>query len=252
MSTTLRTKNFLGLDFVDATYEEVAAELVRLEAAPGISLLVTPNVSHVVMLGGLDESDAVTEQFKSAYDAAAFRLCDSRVLRVLAWMRGVTLKVITGSDLTALLFEGGYFNGRKVALIGGDPDMSRELRARFPEVDLSQHIPPMGILENEPAIVRIEEFLEQDKWHYILFAIGAPRSEIIAHRLMSSGSVQGVAMCIGASIEFLLGRKARAPHWMQVAGLEWLFRLLSEPRRLWRRYLVKSPRILSIVSRWEP
>jgi N-acetylglucosaminyldiphosphoundecaprenol N-acetyl-beta-D-mannosaminyltransferase len=69
---------------------------------------------------------------------------------------------------------------------------------------------------------------------------------------MAIDTVQGVALCIGASIEFLLGRKTRAPRWMQMAGMEWIFRLLSEPRRLWRRYLFNGPRILSIVTRWQP
>jgi N-acetylglucosaminyldiphosphoundecaprenol N-acetyl-beta-D-mannosaminyltransferase len=52
--------------------------------------------------------------------------------------------------------------------------MVDELKARYPAVEISQHIPPMGILDNEPAIIRIEEFLQREKWHYILFAIGAP------------------------------------------------------------------------------
>jgi exopolysaccharide biosynthesis WecB/TagA/CpsF family protein len=59
-----------------------------------------------------------------------------------------------------------------------------------------------------------------------------------------------VALCIGASIEFLSGARRRAPRWMQRAGLEWAFRLLSEPRRLWRRYIVEGPRIFVIWYRW--
>jgi N-acetylglucosaminyldiphosphoundecaprenol N-acetyl-beta-D-mannosaminyltransferase len=55
-----------------------------------------------------------------------------------------------------------------------------------------------------------------------------------------------VGLCIGASVEFLSGAKRRAPRWMQRAGLEWLYRLLSEPRRLWRRYLVKGPRVFKL------
>lgn len=252
MSTKLRTENFLGIEFVDATYQEVASELERMSCLPSASLLVTPNVAHVVTLGGWDENGDVTEKFNLAYQAADLRLCDSRILCFLAWLRGVKLKVVTGSDLTALLFEGGFFNGCKVALIGGNLGMADELKARYPAVELLQHIPPMGILDNEPAILQIQEFLESQRWHYILFAIGAPRSEIIAHRVMAFDTVQGVALCIGASIDFLLGQKARAPRWMQMVGMEWLFRLLTEPRRLWRRYLVNGPRILSMVTRWQP
>ncbi len=252
MSANLRVVNFLGYDFVEASYEAVAVELDRLSQSSAMSLVVTPNVEHIVLMRRKTRRGDVEQRFGHAYQAATLRLCDSRVLRAFAWLKGVRLMVLTGSDLTTLLFERGWLDHRKVALIGGDAGMPQDLKARFPGVEIVQHIPPMGVLDNEPAIQQIEEFLRTDKWHYILFAIGAPRSEIIAHRMMATDTVKGVAFCLGASIEFMLGRKRRAPEWMQVAGLEWVFRLLTEPRRLWRRYLIDGPRILSIVRTWRP
>lgn len=252
MQSRLNTTDFLGLRFVDATYAEVAEELDRLTHEDGMSLVVTANVDHVVMLLGEPPVDPYRDRFAEAYRAASLRLCDSRVLQALARFRGIRLPVVTGSDLTELLFRSGRLDGRKVALVGGDPKMFAELKARFPRIDLFQHIPPMGIMENEPGIVAIEQFLASEQWHYVLFAMGAPRSEIIARRIMTIDGMAGVALCVGASIEFLLGRKARAPQWVQKARLEWAFRLLSEPRRLWRRYLVKGPRILTIVRNWKP
>jgi exopolysaccharide biosynthesis WecB/TagA/CpsF family protein len=246
----MRTTSFLGIEFIAESYARVAAELDRLCEGDRLSLVVTANVDHVVMLRDPANASETRARFIRAYEAAAIRLCDSRVLQTLARMHDVALEVVTGSDLTATLFSEGWLDGRKVALIGGDPRMLGELKARFPAVNLAQHIPPMGILENEPAIIAIEDFLKREPWHYIMFAIGAPRSEIIAHRLMAIDNLKGIAICVGASIEFLLGRKARAPVWMQLARLEWAFRLFSEPRRLWRRYLVKGPRILVIVRRW--
>jgi exopolysaccharide biosynthesis WecB/TagA/CpsF family protein len=251
MRSELSTTDFLGIEFTNATYAQVVAALDRLTQHPGVTLMVTPNVDHVVMLKNQESDRETIERFGRAYDAAAMRLCDSRVLQALAWLQGIRLDVVTGSDLIAMLFEGGWFDGRSVALIGGDESMPAALKARFPGVELDQHIPPMGVLANEPAIAAIEEFLKRRKWDYILFAIGAPRSEIIAHRMMGAEGIQGLALCVGASIEFLLGRKKRASRWMQAARLEWAFRLFSEPRRLWRRYLLKGPRILAIVSEWK-
>lgn len=250
MAAELPTKNFLGIDFVDANYQQLAAELDRLSERKSFCFVTTPNVDHVVMVNG-DPQDAIQQQFRSAQNAATIRTCDSRVLQALALFRGVRLQVITGSDLTALLFEEGYFDGRKVALIGGDEAMLAELNARFPAVHMMQHIPPMGVLANEPAIAAIVDFIKLNMFNYILFAIGAPRSEIIAHRSASVGGTVGVALCIGASVEFLLGRKARAPRWVQFLRKEWAFRLLSEPRRLWRRYLVSGPRIILIAMNWQ-
>lgn len=244
----MNVTDFLGVAFANVTYEEAAAELDRLSRSDSFSFVVTPNVDHVVMLHEGDD-EGVRQKFKAAYEAAALRLCDSRILQALAKLRGTELKVVTGSDLTALLFTGGHFNGKKVAIIGGDKAMLPELRARFPEVDFVQHIPPMGVLKNHDAAIEVETFLASQSCEYALFAFGSPQSEIIAHQCAKAGHSRGVGLCIGASIEFILGRKARAPAWMQNARLEWAFRLCSEPRRLWRRYLVVGPRIVIIAIR---
>ncbi|WP_156443397.1 WecB/TagA/CpsF family glycosyltransferase [Erythrobacter sp. CCH5-A1] len=249
MASNLPTTNFLDIDFVNESYRQIAAELDRLSQAKSFSFVTTPNVDHVVMMNGALE-DGIQQQFRRAQAAATIRTCDSRVLQTLALFRGVRLQVVTGSDLTAMLFEEGYFDGRKVGLIGGDEAMLGELNARYPAVHVMQHIPPMGVLSNEPAIAAIEEFIKLNTFNYILFAIGAPRSEIIAHRCANLDGTVGVALCIGASVEFLIGRKARAPRFIQFLRMEWAFRLLSEPRRLWRRYLVTGPRVILIAMNW--
>lgn len=247
---SLPTTSFLGLEFVDASCAEIATELELLSRSGRFSLVVTPNVDYVVMLHS-NPQDETARRFRRAIAAASLITCDSKVLQALALFRGVALTVATGSDLTAYLFENGHLDGRNVALIGGDEAMSGELAQRFPAVQLMQHLPPMGILHNEQAIQEIERFIADHSFDYIFFAMGAPRSEIIAHRCLQMEGAVGVALSVGASIEFLLGRKARAPKWIQDLRMEWAFRLLSEPRRLWRRYLVSGPKILRIVYQWQ-
>lgn len=246
-----RTRSrFLDIDFDAATYREVGEELSRLSQMNRFSFIVTPNVDHVLMLNPTSPVPS-TSAFQQAYAAAEMRLCDSRILQRLARLHGVTLEVVTGSDLTAYLFDSGRLDGRKVAIIGGDAAMVRELRERFPAIEIVQHQPPMGVLRDERAIEEIIRFIEQERANYVMLAIGAPQSEIIAHRCLLAGKAAGIGLCIGASIEFLLGRKRRAPMWMQQLGLEWAFRLASEPQRLWRRYLVSGPRILLLSARWK-
>lgn len=237
---------FLGIDFDAVTYREVGEELSRLSQLDRFSFVVTPNVDHVLMLHPTSPVPA-TPAFQQAYAAAEMRLCDSRILQRLARLHGVTLQVVTGSDLTAYLFENGRLDGRKVAIIGGDAAMVPELQQRFPAVEIVQHQPPMGVLGNACASEEIIRFIERERAHYVMLAIGAPQSEIVAHRCLLAGKSAGVGLCIGASIEFLLDRKSRAPRWMQDLGLEWAFRLLNEPRRLWRRYLVTGPRIFLLA-----
>lgn len=245
-----RASRFLGIDFVSASYAEMADELDRLAGEDSFSYIVTPNVDHALMLDP-DRPDAATAAFRDAYAAAAMRLCDSRVLQKLARMHGTELDVLTGSDLTAYLFERGRFAGRKVAVVGGDENMVEALLARFPEINIVQHRPPMGVLRNEEAMDAIIAFIARERADYVLLAIGAPQSEIVALKCRQSGNARGVGLCIGASIEFLLDRKHRAPAWMRKSGLEWAFRLASEPRRLWRRYLVTGPRIFLLAVCWK-
>jgi exopolysaccharide biosynthesis WecB/TagA/CpsF family protein len=249
MLTERATTEFLGVDFANLDYEEVLAEIDRLSQRDSFSFVVTPNVDHVVMLHEHKDAD-IRKRFADAYSTAALRLCDSRILQLLAKFRGIELAVVTGSDLTAILFEKGHLNGKKVAIIGGDEAMLPELCARFPEISLVQHIPPMGVLKNHAAVGEIEAFVATTACDYVFFAIGAPQSEIVAERCLEVGRSRGIGLCIGASIEFILERKARAPVWTQKAGLEWLFRLMSEPKRLWKRYLLKGPRIGLIAIRW--
>jgi exopolysaccharide biosynthesis WecB/TagA/CpsF family protein len=248
MLTRQSTTEYLDVEFANLSQGEIVIELDRLSKRDSFAYVVTPNVDHLVMLHE-GEDEGVRDQFNEAYKAASLRICDSRILQLLAKFRGISLEVVTGSDLTAHLFESGQFNGKKVAIVGGDEVTVPELHARFPDIDLVQHIPPMGVLKNQHAADEIEAFIAANPCHYVLLAIGAPQSEIVAAQCLKAGRSRGVGLCIGASIEFVLRRKTRAPIWMQKARLEWAFRLLSEPRRLWKRYLVNGPRIAKIASK---
>ena len=246
MHTDLNNTEFLRVAFANVTYKDAAAELDRLSRLDSFSFVVTPNVDHIVMLHEHKNED-IRKRFGEAYCAAALRLCDSRILQLLAKFRGTELEVVTGSDLTAILFEKGHLNGKKVAVIGGDEAMLPELRARFPAINLVQHVPPMGVLNSPDAANEIEAFVASASCDYALFAFGAPQSEIVANKCVQAGRSRGVGLCIGASIEFVLGRKARAPLWVQKMRLEWAFRMMLEPRRLWKRYLITGPVICRLA-----
>lgn len=246
MPTDVPTAPFLGVTFAKLSIEEALEAVVQESRTQPFSFVVTPNVDHLVLLNE-DEPEPKVSQFREAYDAACLRLCDSRILQLLAQIRGVELDVVTGSDLTAFMFESGALTGATVAFVGGDEGLGQALRARYPSVKIEQQIPPMGVLNDPSAVDEIENFVRASRAQFVLLAFGAPQSEIVAARLVKAGGIGGVGLCIGASIEFLLGRKSRAPVWMQRARLEWAFRLLSEPRRLWRRYLVVGPRIFRLA-----
>lgn len=239
---------FLGIEFTGSSYEQLARELVEFAGRDCFSYVVTPNVDHVLLLNPR-QRNATTARLEGAYDDAAMRLCDSRILQLLARFRGIRLDVVTGSDLTAYLFRNRWLAGRKIALVGGDEAMMAELGERFADLEIVQHLPPMGVLRNEGAIEAIVDFVARERADFTFFAIGSPQSEIVAAKCKAHPRCRGIGLCIGASIEFLVDRKRRAPIWVQHLHLEWAFRLLSEPRRLWKRYLVTGPRIFALAWR---
>ena len=88
-------------------------------------------------------------------------------------------------------------------------------------------------------------------FRFCFLAIGSPQQEVIANKLRERGIARGLALCVGAAINYLTGSEQRAPLWMQKLGFEWLFRLLQHPRRLAYRYLVRGPRIFWVLLRIE-
>jgi exopolysaccharide biosynthesis WecB/TagA/CpsF family protein len=205
--------------------------------------VVTPNVDHMIRF---HES----ESFRALYDQAAFILLDSRIAAFLfRLVHGIRVPVCTGSDLTAALFTRVIAPTDRIVLIGGSERQARLLESRFGLRDLHHHNPPMGFINDAKAVEACLEFVEAaSPFRYCLIAVGSPRQEMVAQRLAQRGRARGLALCIGASIDFLTGGERRAPAWMQRSGLEWLFRLIQSPRRLAWRYLVRGPKFFAYVG----
>jgi len=239
-----RKQEFLGLSFDAIDITGAQSAVVSRVCDERFSYVVTPNVDHLV---GLDRSK--DPNLRAAYEGAALCLCDSRILARLAALVDIRLPVVPGSDLTRDLLGYALARGR-IAVIGGDTLLHAALARIYPRFEWLFHVPPMGLRDNADARAAVADFVIASEPDVVLFAVGAPQSELLCAEIAARGGARGVALCIGASLEFLTGAKRRAPRWMQRAGLEWLFRLLSEPRRLWRRYLVEGPRIFAIWWRW--
>jgi exopolysaccharide biosynthesis WecB/TagA/CpsF family protein len=200
--------------------------------------VVTPNVDHLVRYY---EDTA----FRSAYHSADFVVLDSRVVALaLRIAKGVRLAVCTGSDLTAELLRHVATRTDRIVLIGGTQSQAQQLAQSCGLRDIRHHAPPMGFIADAQATDACLAFIEsQSPFRFCFLAVGSPQQEIIAERLQQRGKARGLALCVGASLNLLSGAEKRAPRWMQLAALEWLYRLSRDPRRLARRYLVRGPRV---------
>src|SRR3546814_13298101 len=106
----------------------------------------------------------------------------------------------------------------------------------------------MGIRHDPAARTAIAEFVEAAAADVVFLAVGAPQSEMVCAEIGQRGRARGVALCNGASLEFLTGAKRRVPLGMQRAGFDGLFRLLSEPQRMWRVHTLQRPNHLFLWS----
>jgi exopolysaccharide biosynthesis WecB/TagA/CpsF family protein len=239
------TISFLDFDFCNMSMADVLTAIVERPADAPFAYVVTPNVDHVVRI------QRRRSDLWPAYRSAWLCLCDSRILSRLAARSGVRLEAAPGSDLTAALVAGSLFPGDRVAIVGGSQVLIDWLRKMAPAVDFMHHNPPMGFAADRQAFAQARDFLIDARARFSLIAVGSPQQELLAWHVGRSGRAVGTALCIGASLDFLTGEQKRAPVWMQRTSLEWLHRLLSNPQRLWRRYMMEGPSILPIYRKWK-
>lgn len=223
--------------------EETLSLLAARPAEAPFAYVVTPNADHFIRLEHSEPG------LRPVYEGAWLSVCDSRVLRLLAARRGIALKLAPGSDLTVALLERVLAADEPLTVLGGNEEVVGRVIARYGLTKVAHHNPPMGFIDDPVAVAACEDFVAAHPARFVLLCLGSPRQEILAARIAAGGRARGVGLCVGAALEFAAGVKQRAPIWVQKAHLEWLHRLLSEPRRLWRRYLLEAPRLLMLMRR---
>jgi N-acetylglucosaminyldiphosphoundecaprenol N-acetyl-beta-D-mannosaminyltransferase len=208
--------------------------------------VVTPNVDHLIRYHDDPE-------FREQYADASYVLLDSRFLaHLLRVIRGTRVGVCTGSDLTARLISQAAAPHDSIVLIGGSAEQAGLLVQKFGLKALHHYNPPMGFIHDPREIEACLSFVEaHSPFRFCFLAVGAPQQEILAQSLKKRRAARGLALCIGASINFMTGKERRAPRWMQRSGLEWIYRLASDPSRLARRYLVRGPRVFALLFQTE-
>jgi N-acetylglucosaminyldiphosphoundecaprenol N-acetyl-beta-D-mannosaminyltransferase len=184
-------------------------------------------------------------------DAEFARLCEGVTLRVadgmpLIWAsrlaRTPLPERVAGSDLIWTLSERAASRGHTLFLLGGDPgtaeEAARVLSARYPGLQVvGTACPPFGFERDESYLASLEAMLVSLAPDVVFVGLGSPKQERLIERLRLVAPAAWY-LGIGISFSFVCGDVRRAPHWMRVLGLEWVHRLVQEPGRLAKRYLV--------------
>ena len=235
---------FCGVRFDDLDMAQTIERCADVTTQDPFRFIVTPNVDHVVRL------NKETDVFKPLYKAAWLSVCDSRILQLLAKISGPTLHAVPGSDLTAALFADVIDPNEPVNVIGGDDDVIDKVINRYGLTRMQHYQPPMGLRRKPDEVAKAAKFIADNPARYTFICVGSPQQEMVAKAALEHGAAKGLGLCVGASLDFLAGKVKRAPTWMQKARLEWLYRLASEPGRMWKRYLVEGPKIFIIWAKW--
>jgi len=172
-------------------------------------------------------------------------VCDGTPILLASHLQGTPLPgKVCGSNLINSLPAAAARAGLSVFLLGGAPGTADEaakvLRARHPELQIvGTYCPPFGFERDENELVRMAAAVAQARPRIVFVALSFPKGERLIERIRDAAA-DAWWVGVGISFSFLCGHVRRAPRWMQHTGLEWVFRLTQEPRRLAQRYLVQG------------
>ncbi len=233
----------LGVDLADLDARAAAFMLAARPAAAPFGYVLTPNADNLVRLSR-------DPAFAAIYRTATIRLLNSRVVARAARLLGLrTPAIAPGSDLTARLLVDYVDRHERVTVVGLRPEYLDRLTEQCAIARPHHHNPPIGFERDPAAFAEAVAFVLAHPARFVFLAVGSPRQEMLAAAIQATGQATGLGLCIGASLDFLAGAATRAPAWMQRAGLEWLHRLLGDPKRLARRYLIDNPPIFALLLR---
>lgn len=162
--------------------------------------------------------------------------CDSKILRMISPFFGNKItNVVTGSDLTNILFKSKTIRKKKILVVG--PTCKEvSILSKIVKLDINSYYPDMSFFKSKSKINRAINIISKNKPNIIFLGLGFPKQEIIANMLRKKIRKNCICLCIGASLDFLSGKQVRAPYIFQILALEWLWRLLKNPIRLGPRY----------------
>jgi len=234
-----------SLDVDPLTFAEAIDAIDDLVRSRRGGSVFTPNVDHVVLA---DEHAG----FRASYARASLCLADGMPLVWASRLLGRPLpQKVSGSDLIGPLMERAAARSWRVYLLGAGPGVAERAAAVFRSrgvevvgVDSPLIRDPRSADERGPIVDRIRRAGAD----LVLVAFGAPKQELFIDAARPEAGA-AVMIGIGASLDFVAGAIRRAPRWMSDRGLEWLYRLWREPRRLWRRYLLRDPKFVWTVWR---
>ncbi|MGN6370714.1 MAG: WecB/TagA/CpsF family glycosyltransferase [Phycisphaerae bacterium] len=236
VTPTLPTVTLHGIRLHALTETQTIQEIMNRLARSEGGWVVTANLDHMRRL-------AVDPSYTQLCAPADLMVADGMPLVWASKLQNTPLpERVAGSSMVWTLTQAAAHNSRSIFLLGGDPGTAeraaQKFRDKFPTLRIAGlHCPNFGFEKDPAAITSIKQMISDRRPEIIFVALGSPKQEKLIAQLRDIAPAAWW-IGVGISFSFVCGDVKRAPKWMQRLGLEWIHRLLQEPRRLARRYLV--------------
>jgi N-acetylglucosaminyldiphosphoundecaprenol N-acetyl-beta-D-mannosaminyltransferase len=207
--------------------------------------------AHFCTVHSLVEATA-NKSLAEVFATASMVCTDGMPLVALARRANPSVERVAGPDAMPALCDRGRAVGLRHFFLGGAEGvaaaLAHRLGERFPGLVVAGTFTPPFRPMSDEELAGVRATIRESGANVVWIGLGAPKQELFAADLQAA--MPGVVVLpVGAAFDFHAGRKRRAPRWMQRAGLEWLFRVVLEPRRLWLRYLSTNARFLYLLVR---
>ncbi|RUS98021.1 acetyl-mannosamine transferase [Dulcicalothrix desertica PCC 7102] len=210
-------------------------------------VVFTPNVDHLMKL----QKDP---EFVQAYSVSNYKVCDSQILLLAARLLGTPIREkISGSDLLPAFYTHHQQNESiKIFLLGAREGVAAQAQQNINlkigrNIVVGSYSPSFGFENNDLECQQIVEIINNSGATVLVIGVGAPKQEKWICKYKEQLQNIKIFMALGATIDFEAGNMKRAPKWISQIGFEWLFRLLCEPKRLWKRYLIEDIPFLLLI-----
>lgn len=241
---------FMNTEVDNLSMKEALNAVEELIENQECGYVVTPNVDHIVQLerGG---------EIRNVYKNASLILTDGKPLVWISKLYGKPIKEkISGSDLFPQLCKMAAKKKYKMYFLGAAEGVAakaaEKLKVRYPGLQVvGTYSPPFGFEKSEKEMEKIESQIKSAKPDILIVGLGCPKQEKFMYHYSKQLGVP-VSFGLGASLDFEAGNIKRAPRWMANHGLEWLFRITQDPKRLAKRYLDDIVSILPLIIKYWP
>lgn len=240
---------FMNTEIDNLTMDETLDAIDKLIKEKKSAYVVTPNVDHIVQL-------ETNKELQKVYANASLILTDGKPLLWIAKWYGTPIKEkISGSDLFPLLCRNAAQKGYKMFFLGAKEGVAAKaaenLQKRYKGLQVvGTYSPPLGFENNQSEMTKIKNMIRESKPDILIVGLGCPKQEKFMYHYSKELGVP-ISFGLGASFDFEAGNIKRAPKWMANHGLEWLFRITQDPKRMAKRYLVDDRKILKLAIKYK-